>query len=162
MSKSQTPNPISHSLVRSVPSVLNLGAKHSTLTLATTTASGLPQAAPLFFAAAADGSLIFISGAESRHSLNIAANGKAAVTIYGDTWSWNEIVGMQMEGSVSAIPAGPERDAAWETYKAKFPFVVDFEDDVARSHFYRFTPRWVRLIDNRVRFGYREEFTVDE
>lgn len=162
MSKSQTPNPISHSLVKSVPSVLNLGAKHSTLTLATTTASGLPQAAPLFFAAAADGSLIFISGAESRHSLNIAANDKAAVTLYGDTWSWNEIVGMQMEGSVTAIPAGPERDAAWETYKAKFPFVVDFEDAVSRSHFYRFTPRWVRLIDNRVQFGYREEFSVDE
>jgi uncharacterized protein YhbP (UPF0306 family) len=77
-------------------------------------------------------------------------------------WSWNEIAGMQMEGPVSAIPAGPKRGAAWETYKAKFPFVVDVEDAVSRSHFYRFTPRWVRLIDNRVRFGYREEFTVDE
>jgi uncharacterized protein YhbP (UPF0306 family) len=162
VSKSQTPNPISYALVKSVPSVLNLGAKHSTLTLATTTASGLPQAAPLFFAAAADGSLIFVSAAESRHSLNIAANGNAAVTIYGDTWSWNDIAGMQMEGSVSAIPAGPERDAAWETYKAKFPFVVGFQDYVSRSHFYRFTPRWVRLIDNRVRFGYKEEFTVDQ
>jgi uncharacterized protein len=159
MSESQTPHPTSHSLVKSV---LNLGARHSTLTLATTTASGLPQAAPLFFAAADDGSLIFISGAESRHSVNIAANNKAAVTIHGDTWDWNEIVGMQMEGSVGAIPAGPERDAAWETYKAKFPFVVNFENDVARSHFYRFTPRWVRLIDNRVRFGYKEEFTVGE
>jgi uncharacterized protein YhbP (UPF0306 family) len=161
MSESQAPHPISQSLVKSVPSVLNLGARHSTLTLATTTASGLPQAASLFFAAAGDGSLIFISGAESRHSLNIAANNKAAVTIHGDTWDWNEIVGMQMEGAVSAIPAGPERDAAWDTYKAKFPFVVKFEHDVSRSHFYRFTPRWVRLIDNRVRFGYREEFTVD-
>jgi uncharacterized protein YhbP (UPF0306 family) len=161
MNTSQTPNPTSHSLVKSVPSVVNLSATHSTLTLATTTASGLPQAAPLFFAAAADGSLIFVSGAESRHSVNIAANGKAAVTIYGDTWNWNEITGVQMEGLVSAIPAGPEREAAWETYKAKFPFVVDFEDEVSRSNFYRFTPRWVRLIDNRVRFGYREEFTVD-
>jgi uncharacterized protein YhbP (UPF0306 family) len=162
MSASQTPRPISHSLDQSVSSVLKLGAQHSTLTLATTTASGLPQAAPLFFAVDADGSLIFVSGAESRHSQNIAASDKAAVTIYGDTWNWNEIVGMQMEGSVSAIPAGPERDRAWETYKAKFPFVVNFENEVARSHFYRFTPRWVRMIDNRVRFGYREEFAVDE
>jgi uncharacterized protein len=123
-------------------------------------ASGLPQAAPLFFAAAADGSLIFVSGAGNRHSLNIAANENAAVTIYGDTWNWNEIVGMQMEGSVRMIPAGPERNAAWDTYKAKFPFVVNFEDEVARSHFYRFTPRWVRLIDNRARFGYKEEFST--
>ena len=159
MSQSHTPHPASHSLVKSVPAIAKIGAKHSTLTLATTTASGLPQAAPLFFAAAADGSLIFVSGAESRHSLNIAANGKAAVTIYGDTWSWNEIAGVQMEGLVNAIPAGPERDAAWETYKAKFPFVAEFEDEVSRSTFYRFTPRWVRLIDNSVQFGHREEFT---
>ncbi|MFI5279920.1 MAG: pyridoxamine 5'-phosphate oxidase family protein [Gemmatimonadales bacterium] len=162
MSESQSPRPASRSLVDSVPSIVSLGAKYSTLTLATTTASGLPQAAPLFFAAAVDGSLIFVSGAESRHSLNIAATGTAAVTMYGDTWSWNEIAGAQMEGSVSAIPAGPERDAAWDTYKAKFPFVAEFADEVSRSNFYRFTPRWVRLIDNSVRFGYREEFTVDE
>jgi len=162
MNTSQTPDPGSRSLIKSVPSVLSLIAKYSTLTLATTTAGGLPQAAPVFFAAAADGSLVFVSGAESRHSRNIAANGRAAVAMYGDTWSWNEIVGMQMEGSVSAIPAGAERDAAWETYKAKFPFVVDFQDEVLRSHFYRFTPRWVRVIDNRVRFGHSEEFAADE
>ena len=144
------------------PAVVNLLAKHSTLTLATTTASGLPGAAPLFFAAAVDGSLLFVSGAESRHSLNIAANGKAAVAIYGETRSWNDIIGLQMEGVVSAIPAGPEREAAWVTYRAKFPFVVDFEAEVSRSTFYRFTPRWVRLIDNGVRFGYKEEFTVEE
>jgi uncharacterized protein YhbP (UPF0306 family) len=144
------------------PSVVNLLAKHSTLTLATTTASGLPEAAPLFFAAAADGSLLFVSGAESRHSLNIAANGKAAVAIYGETRSWNDIIGLQMEGEVSAIPAGAEREAAWVTYRAKFPFVVEFEAEVSRSTFYRFTPRWVRLIDNGVRFGYKEEFTVEE
>jgi uncharacterized protein YhbP (UPF0306 family) len=144
------------------PSVVNLLARHSTLTLATTTASGLPEAAPLFFAAAADGSLLFVSGAESRHSLNIAASGRAAVAIYGEPRSWNDIVGLQMEGVVSAIPAGPEREAAWVTYRAKFPFVVEFEAEVSRSTFYRFTPRWVRLIDNGVRFGYKEEFTVEE
>ena len=146
---------------RDVSSVLSRFAGCSTLTLATTAPGGLPQAAPLFFAAAADGSLLFVSGAASRHSSNIAANGRAAVTIYGDVRQWNEITGLQMEGSVGVIPPGPERDAAWDTYKAKFPFVVEFEDEVSRSSFYRFTPRWVRLVDNRVRFGHKEEFTVD-
>jgi uncharacterized protein YhbP (UPF0306 family) len=145
-------------LAQAVPSVLKLGATLSTLTLATVTADGLPQAAPLFFAAADDGSLIFVSGADSRHSRNIAADDKAAVTIHSDTWHWNEIVGIQMEGSVSVIPAGPERDVAWETYRTKFPFVVRLEEIVSASHFYRFTPRWVRLIDNRVHLGYKEEF----
>ena len=161
MSKSQIPNPKSQLSVPSVSSVDEFLAKHSTLTLATTTADGLPQAAPLFFATGDDGSILFVSGAKSRHSLNIAANGKAAVVVYGETWSWNEIAGVQMEGTVSAIPAGPEREAAWACYKAKFPFVVEFEDEVSRSNFYRFTPRWVRLIDNSVRFGYREEFKFD-
>jgi uncharacterized protein YhbP (UPF0306 family) len=160
MSTARPPHPTSRSLAESARALVSLGARHSTLTLATTTTSGLPQAAPLFFAAADDGSLIFVSGAASRHSLNIAASGKAAVTIYGETWSWTDIAGAQMEGLVSVIPAGPEREAAWDTYKAKFPFVAEFEDEVSRSNFYRFTPRWVRLIDNNVRFGYREEFTV--
>lgn len=159
MSKSQIQNPKSKSSVSSVDEFL---AKHSTLTLATTTADGLPQAAPLFFATQDDGSLLFVSGAKSRHGLNIAANGRAAVTVYGETWNWNEIAGVQMEGTVSAIPAGPEREAAWESYKAKFPFVVEFEDEVSRSNFYRFTPRWARLIDNSVRFGYREEWNTDK
>jgi uncharacterized protein YhbP (UPF0306 family) len=144
------------------PSVVNVLARHSTLTLATIAAGGLPEAAPLFFAADDDGSLLFVSGAESRHSVNIAANGKAAVAIYGEARSWNDIIGLQMEGVVSAIPAGPERERAWVTYRAKFPFVVEFEAEVSRSTFYRFTPRWVRLIDNSVRFGYKEEFTVEE
>lgn len=162
MNKSQIPNPKPQNPFSSVQSVDEFLAKHSTLTLATTTADGLPQAAPLFFAAADDGSLLFVSGAKSRHCLNIAANGRAAVTVYGETWNWNEIAGVQMEGTVSAIPAGPEREAAWESYKAKFPFVVEFEDEVSRSNFYRFTPRWVRLIDNSLRFGYREEWNTDE
>ena len=160
MSQSHTPHPASRSLAESIPAILEIGTRHSTLTLATTTAGGFPQAASLFFAAAADGSLLFVSAADSRHSLNIAANGRGAVTIHGETWNWNEIAGAQMEGSVSAVPAGPEREAAWETYKAKFPFAAAFEDEVSRSTFYRFTPRWVRLIDNSVRFGYREEFTA--
>ena len=56
MSKSQIPNPKSQLSVPSVSSVDEFLAKHSTLTLATTTADGLPQAAPLFFAAQSDGS----------------------------------------------------------------------------------------------------------
>jgi hypothetical protein len=68
MGEFKTPKARSRSIVRSVPSVVTLLAKHSTLTLATTSASGLPQAAPLYFAAAPDGSLLFVSSATSRHS----------------------------------------------------------------------------------------------
>lgn len=137
-------------------------ARRSTLTLATTTGGGLPQATPLFFAAAPGGSLLFVSDARSRHGASIAANGEAAVAIYGETWRWNEIAGVQMEGSVRAILDGSERASALGTYRAKFPFVAEFTEQLARSNVYRFTPRWVRVIDNAVRFGYKEEFTIAE
>jgi uncharacterized protein YhbP (UPF0306 family) len=134
-------------------------AGRSTLTLATVNAHGRPESAPLFFADD-DDSLIWISGQKSRHSRNIAATGKAAVTVHNETWDWNEIAGLQMEGEVNLIPLGPARERAWELYKAKFPFVVEFEAEVMRSEFYRFTPAWIRLIDNSVSFGYKEEITL--
>ena len=130
--------------------------RRSTLTLATVNKDGQPEAAPLFFAVDAD-TLIFLSGAKSRHSANIAATGRAAVTVYGETWDWREIAGLQMEGAASLIPAGHGRARAWELYESKFPFVAEFETEVSRSEFYRFEPHWIRLIDNSVRFGYRQE-----
>ena len=132
-------------------------AKRSTMTLATVNAEGQPQAAPLFFATEDDGSLVFVSSPKSRHGANIAANGRAAVTIQGETWDWKEIAGVQIEGEVHRIPPGMGREQAWEVYKAKFPFVPEFALEVMRSEFYRFVPRWMRLIDNGVRFGYKEE-----
>lgn len=130
------------------------------MTLATVDSEGQPQAAALFFAMEADGSLIFVSGAKSRHGLNLAADSRAAVTIHGETWDWREIAGVQMEGEVSLVPAGTSWERAWEVYKAKFPFVVEFEDEASRSEFYRFVPEWIRLIDNRVQFGHKEEIRL--
>jgi uncharacterized protein YhbP (UPF0306 family) len=140
--------------------VRNFLAAHSTLVLSTVNAEGSSQSAPLFFATDDDGSLLFVSSPKSRHSLNIAADSHAAVTMYNETWTWEEIAGVQMEGHVHHLPAGPGREHAWEVYKAKFPFVVEFEDEVSRSEFYRFVPKWVRLIDNSLRFGYKEEIEL--
>lgn len=134
-------------------------AAHSTLSLATVNAQGRPQNAPLFYAAD-DDTLIWVSGPHSRHSHNIAVTGRAAVTVYNETWSWHEIAGLQMEGAAHLIPTGPARERAWELYKAKFPFVVEFEAEVSRSEFYRFVPEWIRLIDNKVQFGYKEEIDL--
>ncbi len=132
-------------------------AVHSTLTLATVNAHGMPQSAPLFFAAQDDGSLVFVSSAKSAHSLNVATTGRAAATVHHETWNWNEIAGVQMEGEVRLIAAGLEREKAWDVYTAKFPFVTEFESEVSRSEFYRFVPTWLRWIDNRVQFGFRQE-----
>jgi uncharacterized protein YhbP (UPF0306 family) len=140
--------------------IRNFLTQHSTLTLATVNVDGKPQSAPLFFACD-DDTLIFFSSPKSRHSLNIEVNGKAAVTVHNETWNWEEIAGVQMEGEAHLIPLGAARDHAWEIYKKKFPFVVEFEAEVSRSELYRFTPKWIRLIDNSVSFGYREEIRLE-
>ena len=136
--------------------IRNFLAAHSTLTLSTINVDGKPLSCPLFFASD-DDTLIFFSSPKSRHSLNVAENSKAAVTVHNETWNWEEIAGVQMEGEVHLIPISPAREHAWEIYKEKFPFVIEFEAEVSRSELYRFVPKWIRLIDNSVSFGYREE-----
>ena len=132
-------------------------ASYSTLSLATRREDGQPLVASLFFAADEDVNLYFTSGAKSRHSLNLSHDPRAAVTVHAETWDWREIAGVQMEGRVTPVPPGPEWDAAWALFVLKFPFVIEFKAEVARSTFYRFEPHWARLIDNRLGFGHKEE-----
>ena len=93
--------------------IANFLAAHSTLALATINADGLPESAPLFFAVDNDGSILFVSSPKSRHSLNITADSRAAVTVHNETWTWEEIAGVQMEGEVHHLPAGSGREHAW-------------------------------------------------
>lgn len=44
------------------------------------------MAAPLFFVADEALNLYFVSGAKSRHSLNLTHEPRAAVAVYGETW----------------------------------------------------------------------------
>jgi hypothetical protein len=135
-------------------------AAHSTLTLATVSADGQPMAASLFFAEDDDLNLYWVSSPKSRHSLNLSPNPRAAVTVHNATWTWTEIAGVQMEGGVRPLPLRAEAEKAWEVYRAKFAFADEFQAEVARSTFYRFTPRWARLIDNARGFGHKAEITL--
>ena len=144
---------------RTRQAIRNFLAAHSTLTLATVSAEGLPMAASLFFAEDAGLNLYWVSGVASRHSVNVYRHPQAAVTIHNTTWTWTEIAGVQMEGEAVALPLHTEAEAAWGIYLAKFPFVSEFEAEVRRSNFYKFTPRWARLIDNARGFGHKEEIT---
>ncbi len=134
-------------------------AAQSTLTLSTAGSSGQPMAASLFFAADSQLNLVWTSSVKSRHSLNLARDPRAAVTIHAAVWSWRDIGGVQLEGEARPIAPGPAWQSALELYLAKFPFAKDFEAELARGAFYRFAPRWGRLIDNSQGFGYKEELS---
>ena len=135
-------------------------SRQSTLTLATLNAQGEPLAASLFFVSDRALNVYWVSGLHSRHSLNLAANPRAALAVHTHTWTWAEIAGVQMEGQVAIVPAGAAWQDAWALYEHKFPFVVEFQAEVSRSNFYHFTPAWARLIDNGRGFGHKEELRL--
>ena len=148
---------------------------HTTLTLATWTPEG-PQAAPLFFAHAwgtdDDGDaalrLYFISNPTSNHCLALESQPNVAAAIYQDGQEWRQIRGLQLEGAARLAAPGAEEAQAMAVYLAKYPFVsgaqggmaqgaLELAGPLAKSRFYIIEADWIRLIDNTLGFGHREE-----
>lgn len=136
-------------------------AAHTTLTLATLAEDGRPQAASLFYAELPDLSLIFISEQRVGHSQNIARDDRVAVTIYSDGQQWQTIRGVQLEGHCLAL-SGEAVQSARAAYLSKYPFIAAGEwlaKMLVQVTFYQITPTWLRLIDNSLGFGHKEEWT---
>ncbi len=127
------------------------------LTLATSAPDGSPHAAPVYFAAEGARRLYFFSAADSLHSRHLAANPRAAAALYPLVSGWQEIQGLQLRGSVRSVPPGEEWQHAWDLYLAKFPFAAQLQDALARTSLYALDLDWVRWVDNRRGFGFKEE-----
>jgi len=141
----------------------------STLTLATTSPQGRPHAAPVYFvaletnkaAASPAWRLYFFSEPGSRHARDIAHCAQAAAALYPQCQGWRDIRGLQLRGAVYSVAPGAEWDQAWGAYRTKFPFVAQLKAVVARNTLYALIPDWMRLVDNRRGFGYKEEWPRD-
>ncbi len=132
----------------------------SALTLATTGQGGEPHAASLYFVADQALNLYFFSDPDSQHGQDIAVNPQSAITIYPECQGWQDIRGLQMRGKVYLVQPGSDWEAAWEAYQTKFPFVTSLKAVVARNALYVFKPKWIRLVDNRLGFGHKDEWTL--
>jgi len=132
----------------------------ATMTLATTGEECEAHAAAVYFAAGADLTLYFFSAAESQHSQDLVRRPQAAVAIYPEVSGWQAIRGLQLRGLVALVPSGTEWQIAWELYARKFPFVKGLKSIVASNALYAFTPRWLRLVDNRRGFGFKQEWDL--
>ena len=153
---------------------------HTTMSLATVSAIGRPQSAAVFYAADDDFNLYFLSSPNSRHCVNLKQTPYAAATIHADGQAWQEIRGLQIEGTVDWVTGmGPTTRAA-KVYVARFDFLkglLDAAGEVSRdqgpdevitlsgalsgSRFLVLRPTWIRLIDNTLGFGHKEEIRVD-
>lgn len=130
----------------------------STMTLATCGNDGQPHAAAVYFAAGPDLQLYFFSNADSRHSRQLAADPRAAAAIQPQCFDWRDIRGLQLSGEVVRLDQGQAWDVAWQIYRQKFPFTAGMQDIVARNQLYSYIPHWVRLVDNRRGFGFKQEW----
>jgi uncharacterized protein YhbP (UPF0306 family) len=135
-------------------------AEADTLALATVDPDGRPRATPLMFAADEDLRPLFLSDPSTQHVRNLERLSETALAIYPPIDDWRMIRGLQLKGHSRAV-SNAEIDAAMEVYSRRFPFVSELEDAVATSRLYRFTPDWVRLIDNRQGFGFKQEAVWD-
>jgi len=92
-------------------------------------------------------------------------------TIQADGQDWRAITGLQIEGRAQVVSTPEEWRVAYETFRAKFPFVGEawqgegsaapiLAGPLARSRFYRITPHWIRLIDNTLGFGHKDELRL--
>jgi hypothetical protein len=131
-----------------------------TMTLATTDLEGNPHAAPVYFAADQDLNLYFFSGVNSQHGKDLKHSPRSAVAIYGDSQDWKDIRGLQMRGEAYLLEPGRRWDLAWSVYRTKFPFVTALKIIVAQNELYAFIPSWMRLVDNHLGFGFKQEWTL--
>jgi uncharacterized protein YhbP (UPF0306 family) len=128
-----------------------LNETHS-LTLATVDPDGSPRATPLFFAVDESLDLYFLSDPESQHCLNFTRDPRVAVGLYPDVKKWRHIRGVQMKGAVDFV-SNATQQVGRDYYYQRFPFISLLQDVIDKSRFFRFQPSWIRMIDNRQKFG---------
>lgn len=143
-------------------------AAHTTLTLATVGPDGAPAAAAVFYAHDEAFNLYFLSEECTRHGQNLLANGLVAGTIQADGQDWRTIRGVQLIGRAAPV-TGAELTHAVAVYGRKYAFVAALlagaagpdvlVGPLAQARFWVLRPTWFRLIDNTVRFGFKEEWT---
>ena len=128
------------------------------MTLATIGADGSPHAAPVYFAADACRRLYFFSDPDSQHSLDLAANPRAAAAVHPLVSGWQEIRGLQLRGRVRVVPTRRGVGTRLAALPGQVPVCgTASKDAVANTTLYVFEPEWIRLVDNRKGFGYKEE-----
>ena len=148
----------------------SLAADQTTMTLATA-AGDEAWAAPVYYVFFRS-AFYFLSSPESRHIKEALDNGRASSAIYASGSTWQEIRGLQMTGRIHPVSGGIEAFQGLREYLKKYPFTKEFfKNDTPMDpkrfwerfgvKLYRFRPSLVYYLDNRIRFAFREEVTLN-
>lgn len=135
---------------------------HQVLTLAVTGSDGTPYAAALFYVADEELRLYVLTDPATCHGQALLARDAVAGAIQRDRQQWDEITGVQFRGRCRQL-TGEERRHAWDLYTQRFPFLRGdggtLTTHLATAALWCLEPSWMRLIDNRLGFGHKEEWT---
>ncbi len=145
---------------------LTLLARCRTASLATVDADGQPHAANIQYAFDDQLNLYFISSPDAAHSRHITRNPGVALTVYDHHDAEPQTIhGLQLHALAARVTDPVERAKALALYTARFPFIATdpkLAAAVAQQSFYKLTPTWLRLIDNRRGFGWKKEVNLAE
>ena len=136
--------------------------EHQVLTLGVTEADGSAYAAALFYAVDDELRFYVVTDPSTRHGKAMLANPSVAGTIQSDRQQWDKIQGVQFRGICCRLGT-EERAQAWEIYIARFPFLQQGDAtllrELTKTEMWRIDIMWIRLIDNQLGFGHKEEWT---
>lgn len=138
---------------------------HHVLSLATCGREG-PHATSLLYAH--DGlALFWVSDPGTRHSREIEAEPRVAVTIASEFADFSNIQGLQLAGTAACIASADRRDWHLLRLAERYPFLSRLasappalQAAYARSAAYRFEPHSAVMTDNTRGFGHKETLNL--
>ena len=135
------------------------------MTLATSGSQGC-WAAPVY-SLYKNGGFYFFSSPDSRHIRDgEALESGCAASLFHDSDDIKELRGLQMHGHIEPVSMNVKALAAAGAYVKKFNIRINAENALAaltkqyRANFYRFVPKEVYYMDNRLGFGSRKRVEI--
>ncbi|MBS1097650.1 pyridoxamine 5'-phosphate oxidase family protein [Gluconobacter sphaericus] len=96
--------------------------------------------------------LLFVTDPSTRHGLLLEQTGRAIATVSGQDRSIPFLRGLQMEGDAWRLGTA-DRKLAEHLYTDRFSIPFHLQ-----PVYWAFTPLYIKAIDNRNGFGYKEEW----
>ena len=143
---------------------------HYTISIATA-AKEESWSASVFYVSDQKLNIYFISFDESKHIQGILKNKRVSATITQDVSDWMQIKGLQLQGVAYKVPE-QHRENILNAYRQKFDSIHEFldlpktddEKKIAKQFnsisLFCFEPHWIRLLDNSLGFGSKEEIEI--
>jgi len=132
------------------------------MTIATVGSDGIPHAAVVYFISDDSLNFYFLSAEHSQHILDLTTTPKAGATIFPIVANWREIRGLQMQGNIKEVTNETKWVKGWKIFAGKFPDIRGLDIEIIKNKLYVFTPNWIRLVDNRNKFGFKQEWSDEK